>query len=508
MEPTGIARTEIELKDLSAIIRAGIKGIHGVVAVTEMGPLNKPTLITNWADYTRIFGGLLTDNDDPLIIKRALEAKAVLKISRVANYSDIDDLGTVSGSVASGDLGSSTNIISFESVNIGDWGNKITVSVEASPTDATKYDYTITFAGRSELTQIIRNQKLVMDAAEIAKFNAEAKYVKIVTITGTPTVGTVTLTNGAQIRSSIVAADYIGSKLVSNGIYAFGEDNQITKLSVPGKADPVIDIALANYADEREDIMVVLRTPVGVTAQGAIDYREGTGGSSHTAVNTWRAVMTTGGLKVTHPVSGAEVNMPETGDVLGAMSRRDNQEKEWFSFAGPKRGIIRNALGVVYNLGTSARSSEANLVDMHGLNPVIDHSTYGPVIWGNSTLQKADTMLKHANVAELVMFIIRGLKPITDAMLFDPNDIETWKAIYRGVTPFMDAIVTGRGLWDYVYQGDQNIDDISQAVINTTDGIDAGKYEFELHIKPIGALKYIGIRVSLHKSGADFTVFE
>ena len=122
------------------------------------------------------------------------------------------------------------------------------------------------------------------------------------------------------------------------------------------------------------------------------------------------------------------------------ISTRDNKTHEWFSFSGAKRGRIKNALGVVFNLGSAARQTTADLVDARGLNMIIDHPSFGIVSWGNGTLQKEDTLLKHANVAELVIFIVRGLKPLIQSELFQPNDVDTWKAIYRKVQPFMDYI--------------------------------------------------------------------
>ena len=114
--------------------------------------------------------------------------------------------------------------------------------------------------------------------------------------------------------------------------------------------------------------------------------------------------------------------------------------------------------------------------------------------------------MKHANVAELIIFLVRGLRPIIQSELFQPNDIETWKAILRKVKPFMDAVKDGRGIWEYLYQGDQDIDILEDAVVNTPDGIDAGKYEFNLFVKPKIAMKYIGLKVAVSNSGVSFDV--
>jgi len=59
MNPIGIARTEIEITDLSVLIATGLKGVIGVLGITERGPVNTPTLIGSWIEYQRVFGGLV-----------------------------------------------------------------------------------------------------------------------------------------------------------------------------------------------------------------------------------------------------------------------------------------------------------------------------------------------------------------------------------------------------------------------------------------------------------------
>ena len=161
-------------------------------------------------------------------------------------------------------------------------------------------------------------------------------------------------------------------------------------------------------------------------------------------------------------------------------------------------------LGVDYNLGSAARATEFDQVSNRGINAVIDDPDFGVVIWDNVTLWKEPTLLKHSNIADLLVYLNRELAPLIKSELFEPNDIETWKAIYRKVRPLLELIKERRGIWDYLYQGDQLIDDIADAQVNTPNNIDAGQYVFNLFIKPKAALKYIGIKVVVANSGVSF----
>lgn len=626
MQPVGQARTEVEIVDVSVLVNTGLKGIVGVLGITERGEPNKPLLIGSWIEYQRAFGGLMTGSDFPLICKRALEAGGRLKISRVAHYTNLADKTTIDGvkalkvitqaavtgvgatnkfditsAGATGDtiiisvdtglgtivLGTYTKLvadtaalivsglvadinantlttgytannsggptqltvvapvadgatansyialdtivgtiagtwstatftggvtavaaftITGKAKSIGAWGNALSFQFKAPANgQANTLDLYVDLVGYPDLQEVFKNVNVALTATEIAQINGKSKLIDFSAFTGTLGVlATSTLATGAQTLGSILPIDYVGNAAGETGIHSFDNDFEIVKIAVPELANPVVDIALAAYADMRKDIRAILRTPVGLDGQGIIDYREGTGIYSHSPVNTWRASMFTGGLKVTHPATGLEKELTEVGDVIGAYSRKDNKSLEWFTVAGPKRGVIKNALGVVYNLGSSARQAQADAVDVHGVNAIIQHETFGVVIWGNSTLQKADTLLKHDNVADLLIFLTRALKPLIQSETFDPNDIETWKAIHRRVVPLMDFVKENRGVWNYLYQGDQDIDNVNQAVVNTSANINAGQYIFNLFISPKVGMKYQGVKVVVANSGVNF----
>lgn len=502
MNKTGQARTDIEILDLSVIRNTGVKGIIGVLGVTERGPIGEPVLIGSWLQYTKTFGGLLSDNIFPLLCRRALEAGAKLRISRIGHYTTITDKTTLQGVIAS----VTQSGVTFKAKNLGTWGNSLSIKVEdnsAVRTGTSKVTFELT--GYPDMTEvyIVPTANTSTDFSEI---RTKSNLIGEITKTGTTSLAVVAKTSftGGTNPTSYTTTDFIGDTVAENGLHAFDKVSDITKISAPSIADPTFDTAIIAYADSRKDLMAVIRTPVGLNSTAIIDYRNGTGSYSHTAHDSWRAIMVTGGLKINHPTTGEVTEIPELADVLGCMSRKDNEYAEWFTFAGPKRGLVKNNLGVVYNLGVASRQLEADSVDTHGINPVIEHNSFGTVVWGNSTLQKANTLLKHANVAELMIYLTRELKPLIESELFDPNDIQTWKTIHRRVTPLLDEVQRGRGIWKYLYQGDQDIDDISQAQINQPDDIDAGRYTFHLFIAPKVGLKYLGVKVILTNSGVDF----
>lgn len=507
MTPTGRARIEQEVIDTSVLVGTGLKGISAVLGVTERGVIGEAVLVGSWNEYVRHFGGLLPKevSEFPLYCRRALERGGKLRIARVGHYTDITNKTTLVGVKASKKIENNGKEIKFEANSVGKWGNNVIVKVTPAKNGAAnQFDFEISIKGFPDLTEIIPNLNKVLTETDIATFNMKSSYVVLTSTGADVTAGSYQLANGDFDESTITETDYIGDVTAGNGIHVFDNYNDFVKIAIPDQAKPNIDNALIAYVEMRKDCRAVLRTPIGISGTTAITYRDRTGSFSGVAPSTWYADLFFGGIYVIHPTTGEKIHISAIGDILGAMSQRDDKAAEWFAVAGSKRGRIKNVLGVDYNLGSAARATEFDQVSNRGINAVIDDPDFGVVIWDNVTLWKEPTLLKHSNIADLLVYLNRELAPLIKSELFEPNDIETWKAIYRKVRPLLELVKERRGIWDYLYQGDQLIDDIADAQVNTPNNIDAGQYVFNLFIKPKAALKYIGIKVVVANSGVSF----
>lgn len=628
MKTAGQAGTNTDVIDDSILITGGLKGIIGIMGITERGKENTPRLIGSWTEYKNYYGDLITQSNFPLYAKRFFESGGRAYVSRVNHYTTVADKTTLQGTkatlvknqsspvtgvaatgvititgagtagntitvridtgagvielgtgivpssptvttsaaavkaainvatpihgwsadnvagvltvtapislgavanaytlgvvasgtvavtvttpLASGVTALSVNVFTATAESVGTWANSLLwmQSVPAANGAANEYDVSAGLTGYDTLTIKFSNFPTSPTTNDIAAFNAKFRLIQL---TGATTIKDFSLTyfgSGVEDKTIISNIDHIGDASQGIGISAFDSIKSITKIAIFDKAVPMIDAALANYAfpTRKGDLVALLRTPIGLDDSGITDYREGTGSYSHAAIDNPYAWMYTGGLQITHPYTGVAMDISEIADVAAAFCRKATNVNEWFAVGGSQRGVISNALGVVYDLGTAARGTAADSVSIHGVNAIIDHESFGIVIWDNVTLQKADTLLKFANVVELLVYLRRGLKPLVESELFNPNDVDTWKAIYRKVKYFMEPLKTNRAVWDYLYEGDQNIDDVSQATVNEPSNIDAGAYKFRLFVKPKVGLKFIQIDVIVKNSTADFTV--
>lgn len=67
-----------------------ITGISGFMGVFEKGPIGKTDIIfSTWTQFKKIYGGLLSGNDDPLLVKRMLERGSKVRVCGIRHYTDI-----------------------------------------------------------------------------------------------------------------------------------------------------------------------------------------------------------------------------------------------------------------------------------------------------------------------------------------------------------------------------------------------------------------------------------
>jgi len=504
---TGLAGTRINVEDFSNLLNSKPKGIIALLGETQWGKVNTPTVVASWPDYVKKFGGLISGSTFPALCKRMLDYGARIMVSRIEHYTDITDKQTLVAVAASGTLGTDVTV---DANFVGTWGNLVTVTA-LSPLskDATKVDIEVKISGFSTLTWVYRDFPTSPSAADIAAFNLASYYVKF-TDEGSAAVAandTETLTSGTDDINNIDDADYIGDSTQQLGIHSYDNEVNYEIIAAPHKSSPAIDAALISYAETAQDIAAWTRSPHSISAAVMGDYRNGENSYSHTAFNSWHHRLFGGGL-VQRDANGNPENISELADALALYSvNRNNFDTEFFLASGSKRGKIKNALGVVTNFGSPANKANGDFLDAIGYNLVIDHAKHGTVVWGDKTTYQTSSLLQIASVAQNIILLLRDLKDVTDSEQFDPNDIETWKTIYRKVTQVTNDRVARRAFYDIVYVGDQDIDNIEEAVVNDLDAAPQ-TYSFKLFTKPTPALKYIRIGTIVSNAGTDFDILE
>jgi len=154
--------------------------------------------------------------------------------------------------------------------------------------------------------------------------------------------------------SATVDTDYTGDSAAKNGFFAFDAYDDSYQLVIPHKKTSAIHIAGAAYAANRKDLVYWAHLDHLLDKTNLIAARTALN------INSKYVAFFSGGLKVLHPITSAELVIPELADLMANASLSDQNYGPWYSFAGYNRGVITNALGVSTNYGTPASFADLN----------------------------------------------------------------------------------------------------------------------------------------------------
>lgn len=289
--------------------------------------------------------------------------------------------------------------------------------------------------------------------------------------------------------------DYIGDSNSRTGFFAFDEYDDSYQLTSLDNLDDVVTIAGSAYAKNRGDLVYFAFLPF-YSKTNLLDIRQKLGDNKYQYIF--------GGFnKMVDPITSQVREINPVGDIFALIAESDKNYGEWYSFAGPTRGLISGSLGVNPNFGAPASYKDLDELANRQINMVVNKS--GSVkLWGSFTGQYSNDQEKFINILRLLMFLRKSLRPTLESFLEEPNDFPTWKRIYLTVKPFMDSLRTKRAVYDYEWQGDQFETSMNNLKINNATDVGNGKYKVNLMIKTIAPIQEINVNIILAPTGVDF----
>jgi len=148
-------------------------------------------------------------------------------------------------------------------------------------------------------------------------------------------------------------------------------------------------------------------------------------------------------LRYVHPSTAAEVQVPPTVAVLGALSLNDKLGHPWFAPAGYTRGVLPNVTDPTVPL----TDADMDRLYDRDVNMVIKKAApAGTVVWGQKTLLKAASALDRVNVRRLLIEVRRQVRDIAQTILFEPNRAATLARFSAAITPRLQTIQQQAGL--------------------------------------------------------------
>jgi len=281
--------------------------------------------------------------------------------------------------------------------------------------------------------------------------------------------------------------------------FANPEATNINVFVSPG-IDYVNNSGLVEYAvdmveDDRADSIYICTTPdydmflpttydnIGlIYPTEAVNNLEETGIDSNYTATYYPWILTR------DTVNNTQLYIPATGEVCRNLALTDNIAFPWYASAGYTRGLV-NSIKARIKLTQEDRDT----LYQGRINPIATFSDVGTVIFGNKTLQIADSALDRLNVRRLLLQARKLISAVAVRLLFEQNDEIVRQQFLDSVNPIMDSIRRDRGVYDFRVTVSSSPEDLDR---NTLSG--------KIFLKPTKALEFIDIEFLITPAGATF----
>ena len=434
-------------------ISSGVRTITGVatsvtafIGRTRRGPVEDPTVINNFGDYERHFGGLWSESTVSYAVRDFYQnggsQAIIVRLHNAATAATI----TVPGG------------LNLRAKSPGDWGEQLRARVEHHATDAALYNLlvrdmgtgteerylnvSITAGSPRTVDKVLKQSKLVelTGAAPAARPTAHANVPAGADPFSDPTFYTPAAADGSD-GGALTDNQFSGagvSRANKTGIYALLKlENQIFNLLCIPPLAPGTDVAAASTLSEALNLCVEKRAMLLVDAPAWADTAAAVAGMTNFALTgdaTRNAAIFFPRLKMPDQ-SGQLAEFVPCGAVAGIFARTDTQRGVWKAPAG-----LDASLNGVPELSVRLTDAENGQLNPLGLNCLRTFPVTGRIVWGSRTLRGADQVAsewKYIPVRRTALYIEESLYRGTQWVVFEPNDEPLWAQIRLNVGAFM-----------------------------------------------------------------------
>jgi phage tail sheath protein FI len=445
---------------------SGVRTITGVAtSITAFvgralsGPVNEPTIINNFGDYERIFGGLWVESTMSYAVQDFyLNGGSQAIIVRIAN-------GAVAATIAlPGTVSPPGDFLNLVALSAGGLGNSLSASVNHNTQDPTAPPSSPPVPDLTHFNLLIyENQVKVEEYLNVSLVPADVRYLPRVleqnstrlnverdgtgefivpTIRPAVTPAPVPGLNGDD-GNELTALDYEGSESQKTGIYALTKTDLFNLLSIPpptrsSDTSPSTYQAALDLCVEKRAMLLVdpplawASIPTNAVSN-AIAGLSSLGLSGTAARN---AALYFPRVRKPDPRRENQIDtFVPSGLIAGIMAQTDTNRGVWKSPAGIDAGI-----NGIQGLQVNLTDQENGLLNPLGINCLRAFPITGRVVWGARTLRGADQLAdeyKYISVRRTALFIEESLFRGTQWVVFEPNDEPLWAQIRLNIGAFM-----------------------------------------------------------------------
>ncbi|MEV6394493.1 phage tail sheath subtilisin-like domain-containing protein [Streptomyces sp. NPDC051907] len=508
-------------------VASGSRPIEGVgssvaafVGLAPSGPLNEPTLVTNWTQYVAAFG----DFTDGYYLAHSVygffnnggTAAYVVRVGGAPVGASEGGAPAVRGSAANAApaalpsaepqrLGAFTvTAVAAGSLSVevadpeGDGpAERFKLIVKDGGEVAETFDVTAKKGGRNYVvTQVKERSKLiaVQEAAPAAQLaRPENQTVAL------PASAPAPAADAPSAPSSHPGpAEYLGDSADRTGFGGLEAVDEVSMVAVPDlmaayqrgaidlEAVKAVQLGLIAHCELMGDRVAVIDPPPGLNARQIRVWRQETAGydSKYAALYyPW--------IKAFDPATGQSRIIPPSGHIAGIWARNDAERGV---HKAPANEVVRGAV----DLEIQITRGEQDLLNPVGVNCIRAFPGRGIRVWGARTLS-SDPAWRYLNVRRYFNYLEESILIGTQWVVFEPNDHALWARIRRNISAFLvnewrsGALFGARPEEAYYVKCDEET--------NPQESVDLGRVICEIGIAPVKPAEFVVFRLAQFSSG-------
>ncbi|MFI7482636.1 phage tail sheath family protein [Kocuria sp. M1R5S2] len=502
-------------------VEAGTRPIEGVgtavaafVGLAAKGPVNEPTLVSNWTQFSETFGDFVPGSYlAHSVYGYFLNGGGNCYIVRIgADGAGDEGRKPRARKAVAGPPTAEVSGYRITAKSAAANQKPITVEFDAAggndaPED--RFKVTVTAEGRQpEVWDGVTTKKGSDNVA--TKVSAESKLITIEEATSggaltKPDKGTVRLEfpepePEPPSTETLAADDYVGDAADRTGFSGLEAVDEVTMVAVPdliaafeqgaidGETLKAVQLALIAHCELMGDRVAIIDPPPGLNAQQIKEWRvDDAGYDSKYAALYWPR------LKVLDPSEGIHRFVPPSGHIAGVWARNDDTRGV---HKAPANEVVRG----VTSLETNITSKEQELLNPIGINCVRSFPGRGIRVWGARTLS-SDAAWRYVNVRRLFNYLEESILQGTQFAVFEPNDPALWARIRRTVSAFLTNEWRKGALFGT--SPDEAFFVKCDAETNPAEGIDAGQVVCQVGVAPVKPAEFVVFQLSQFSGGTS-----
>ncbi|MEU8785753.1 phage tail sheath subtilisin-like domain-containing protein [Streptomyces sp. NPDC048637] len=506
-------------------VASGSRPIEGVgtsvaafVGLAPTGPLNDPTLVTNWSQYVAAFGeftdgyylahsvyGFFNNGGTAAYVVRVggtgegeTQAAAAPEAPRALTAGEPTALGAFKVSaIAAGSAGGGALTVEVQDVEGEGSADRFKLIVRDGDKVVESFDVSAKKSSRNYVVALVkqRSKAIVIEeavpAAQVTKPDAQN-----VTLAPPTPVPAAPAGNGAV--EQVASGQFIGDSADRTGFGGLEALDEINMVAVPdlmaayqqGLIDleqvKAVQLGLVAHCELMGDRMAILDPPPSLNARDIRKWRQEVAG-----YDSRYAALYYPWIKAFDPATGQTRTIPPSGHMAGVWARNDSERGV---HKAPANEIVRGAI----DLELQITRGEQDLLNPIGVNCIRAFPGRGIRVWGARTMA-SDPAWRYLNVRRYFNYLEESILIGTQWVVFEPNDQALWARIRRNISAFLvnewrSGALFGQRPEDAFYVK-------CDAETNPVESVDLGRVVCEIGIAPVKPAEFVVFRLAQFSGG-------